>query len=90
MAHHHHPEGDSKEDLVDAWLNYDHDDTDHNHKSIHFDVATDGYSQKHHHHHPVTRFPISHIHTVKDGEGGHRHMTDGGWSSAANHTHPRP
>lgn len=89
MAHHHHPEGDSKEDLVDAWLNYEHDDANHNHKGSH--INPDGsYSQKHHHHHPVTRMPVTHIHPVQDRDGGHRHKIGGQWTSKANHTHPRP
>lgn len=89
MAHHHHPEGDNKEDLVDAWLNYDHDDANHNHRGSE-DLGNGEFYYKHHHHDPVTRFPVTHIHPVTDGDGGHRHMTANGLSSAANHQHPRP
>jgi len=87
--HHHHPEGNHVEDLVDAWTGWQHDDADHNHRASY--VLPDGSRfQKHHHHHPVTRLPISHVHKVLPGEGDHRHTTDGGQSSAANHQHPAP
>ena len=89
MAHHHHPDGDTKEDTVDAWLLFDHDDLDHNHRGsvTHGDGSV---TQKHHHHDPVTRLPFSHQHHVLPGEGDHEHMTANGLSSAANHEHPRP